>query len=425
MLSLLLACSAGPENVAVEVSEAVGTVVLVHWQTEEVTTGYVEYGLTADYGLQTPITASGTEHTAQLLGLRSNETYHLRVVADGAVSEGLTVTTDPLPSGLPSLALQGDPDAMPGFIPLPLIGSQGAVVIVDGEGEIVWYHLIEGNSKGPRRVQLHPDGTGLYVNDIGYEAEASISWSDWTGTDVSITSVYSHNHDFALESDGSLVLMVHDAQYFEEQPYRGDALMRLHPDGTEEMLWSAWDHFTPADVPSGEKTDSWTHANALDLDEERGVFHLGMRNPSTILTIDAQTGALMSGLGEHPFLSDFSFTEGTVPFNHQHQFEFVSDERLLVFDNRPDTEAPTRVVEYAIDEDTQTIDEVWSYGHQPALDVYALGDVHRMDDGNTFIVWSTAGELQVVSPEGEVLWQLNAELGAAFGYATPVESLYR
>jgi hypothetical protein len=47
-----------------------------------------------------------------------------------------------------------------------------------------------------------------------------------------------------------------------------------------------------------------------------------------------------------------------------------------------------------------------------------------MDDGATFINWSTAGRLELVSAEGELLWSLATELGYAFGYGTPVPTLY-
>jgi hypothetical protein len=55
---------------------------------------------------------------------------------------------------------------------------------------------------------------------------------------------------------------------------------------------------------------------------------------------------------------------------------------------------------------------------------FVLGEPTRFDDGSTFINWSTAGQLERVSEEGEQLWKLNSNAGFAFGFHTQVENLY-
>ena len=77
-----------------------------------------------------------------------------------------------------------------------------------------------------------------------------------------------------------------------------------------------------------------------------------------------------------------------------------------------------------MDESALTAEEVWSFRHTPDLGVYAKGDVERYADGNTRVVWSTAGEIQDVTPDGTVLWQLNTELGYATTFVTRVPNLY-
>lgn len=80
----------------------------------------------------------------------------------------------------------------------------------------------------------------------------------------------------------------------------------------------------------------------------------------------------------------------------QHRFEFC-DDRLLVFDNNPSN--VSRVMEHTLSDKGV----VWSHIPDPRLEVYALGDVQRMDDGAMLINWSTAGRLKLVSAEGERL----------------------
>ena len=60
----------------------------------------------------------------------------------------------------------------------------------------------------------------------------------------------------------------------------------------------------------------------------------------------------------------------------------------------------------------------------PPLFVFAKGDVHRFDNGNTLVTWSAQGELQMVTPEGMPVWQLNTGFGQAFTFVQPFQSFY-
>ncbi len=53
-----------------------------------------------------------------------------------------------------------------------------------------------------------------------------------------------------------------------------------------------------------------------------------------------------------------------------------------------------------------------------------LGNAQRLPDGNTLLVFSSAGEMNEVSPSGDVMWRLNLDLGAAFGFSERIDSLY-
>ena len=55
---------------------------------------------------------------------------------------------------------------------------------------------------------------------------------------------------------------------------------------------------------------------------------------------------------------------------------------------------------------------------------FAKGDVERLSNGNTLVTWSSAGEIQEVTPKNEVVWQVNTDLGSAITFIDRVESLY-
>ena len=67
---------------------------------------------------------------------------------------------------------------------------------------------------------------------------------------------------------------------------------------------------------------------------------------------------------------------------------------------------------------------MWDYIRDPSVFVVAKGDVHRFANGNTQVVWSAVGEIQMVTPNGTPIWALNAELGQAFTFVQPVSSFY-
>ena len=67
--------------------------------------------------------------------------------------------------------------------------------------------------------------------------------------------------------------------------------------------------------------------------------------------------------------------------------------------------------------------EVWNYTPSPSIYNFVLGDVARLDDGDTFVAFSVAGQLTRVTPDGTVKWAANTGVGFAFGFVTLAPSL--
>jgi hypothetical protein len=108
---------------------------------------------------------------------------------------------------------------------------------------------------------------------------------------------------------------------------------------------------------------------------------------------------------------------------HQHQFH-VEGNRVLVFDNEGSLETESRVLEYELDFEENVAREVWSYVSDPVVSSFVLGEPARLDDGDTFINWGAAGQLERVDTDGESIWKLNASIGFVMGFSTVVPSLY-
>ena len=202
----------------------------------------------------------------------------------------------------------------------------------------------------------------------------------------------------------------------------GDGIVEIGPDGTFTPVWSVWDHL---EYDPGMEVDpgaGWSHANALQYDKTEDVYYLSLRNFDSILKIDRATGEVLWTLGgQH---SDFTLANGDKRlFQHQHQFRIL-DGGVLVFDNGTSEQFDSRVVEYALDEDQGRAELAWEHHDEPPVHTLALGDVERLENGNTLISWGAVGQVDDVTPEGERVWRLHVEIGHGFGYTIWREVLY-
>ena len=66
----------------------------------------------------------------------------------------------------------------------------------------------------------------------------------------------------------------------------------------------------------------------------------------------------------------------------------------------------------------------WAYTSERDVYSFGLGSVHRKADGNTVVTFSTAGQMDEVDENGELVWRLEASLGTGLGYTTWLETLY-
>jgi len=110
-------------------------------------------------------------------------------------------------------------------------------------------------------------------------------------------------------------------------------------------------------------------------------------------------------------------------FQRQHQFEFI-DGGVLVFDNGLVSESHSQVIEIALDTGAWTADLASTYESDPSLYSMVLGDVARLPNGNDLVAWSTAGVVEEATPDGEVVWKLQTQLGGGIGYVTWRRTLY-
>ena len=415
-------------DVTAEISAYVNTVAIVRWTTTVATAGRVEFGLTTAYGHVSNTTPAATEHEVLLLGMTADTEVHFRVVIDAETGEqatkDYTITTLSLPSGMPVPVVSGAVTGQWAYQVTPIQGSAPIVTILDSAGKVIWYYkpTTEGNLM---KVVLTHDRKSVLLGHAGPQGDLESSKLEWISLDggtVTTVTVPGFDHDLIELPDGTVaMIVVEDRTLDDGSIWSADRIVERAPDGTETVVFNAWDQLDPTGLGL-EEFANWTHGNGIEYTVADDCYYLSMKEPGSLAKIPRETGVpewIVNGM-----FNQFTFLDGAESGAMQHQFEVLGDGHLLLFDNGQPERGYSRAVELQLDETTMEAIQLWEYVRVPPVYVYAKGDVHRFADNSTQITWSTAGEMQLVDEAGGLLWQLNLPLGAATTFVHPVQSLY-
>lgn len=438
----LLACTAGSGgeiqvgalSADVSLSDVIPTVPTVAWSRDQVERAWIEWGPDQDYGTRVAVDLStAPRFETPLLGMQPDSDLHLRVVAetpDGVLAtEDIALTTGSRSSGLPASTVDiADPEQVaPGYIVGTLVLSPASAVIIDKEGEIVWWYQPAG-AEMLGRAALSRDGRSMLMASINLQADepGELIIVSLDGASEERVSLPGMHHDFVELPDGTIAYIAFDIIEIDGRPHNGDRLMERAPDGTVTEIFSVWDHYElpPDEADDGVGGISWPHANAIDYLPADDDYLVSMLKMEGIARIDRASGQPEWVLGGAE--STFTTAEGDVDFfGGQHQFDLLEDS-ILVFVNGGtglSSTAPSRVVEVVLDPDRDLAETVWSYRPTPTLTSPILGDVSRLDSGNTLATFSYNGQIHELAPDDQVVWSLAMSIGGAVGFSTHVEAL--
>ena len=404
------------------------TVVRVRWHTDEPTVGRVQFGTDTTYALATALTEATTDHEVLLLGNTADTVVHFRVATTTDAGETFSVdaeiTTGPLPSGMPTLTTSGALTGEYNYNVVPTQGTLPMVIILNAAGEIVWYYVPTVIGGNMMRALITHDRKSVLLGHSGGQTDLAagvLEWISLDGSDVRSVAAPYFDHDLTEHPDGTVAMItVDERENPNGGPWAADGIVELAPDGTSTLVFSAWDALDPVALGL-ENRHNWTHANGLDYDPVEDVYYFSMKELGTLAKISRTTAEIEWMIDGA--LNQFDFGDDEV-IQLQHQFERLPNGNLLLFDNGTQERGYSRAVELELDEAALTANQVWEYIHVPPLFVFAKGDVHRFDNGNTLVTWSAQGELQMVTPEGMPVWQLNTGFGQAFTFVQPFQSFY-
>ena len=409
--------------------------------------------------------ADGLEYTTPPLPTEPTEFPPIQVTVKkaGRMEPGITVFS-------PRRAVVGDLKASASF---------GMLAAIDADGEVVWYYRTDSRITDLQRLS---NGNFMYITQDYRLVEIDLLGnvvSQWyaTGrplgpTDGTPVETLAFHHEVDELPSGNLVILgvenrqidnYYTSEIDEKAPRKtqnvmGDQIIEFQRDGTETWRWQAFDNLDPLFIGFGNfsgywvrrgfpDTVDWTHANGLLYDDADDSVLLNLRHLSAVVKIDRATSEIRWILAEptgwpKELQSKLLKLEGdnSLWFHYQHAPVPTPHGTLLLFDNgvykarpfdpkAPPSESFTRVVEYAIDEESMTARQVWA-SKQPGDDTvvtWAMGDVDWLPEtGNVLAHYgATISSDQVEETRWEsvlrtIYWSYIRE----YSHTTPAELVW-
>ncbi len=310
-------------------SEAIPTVfsAAVDGQAAGLDRAWVEFGLDGEEPRQVALDLeAGPPWEIELLGMKPGSDYQVRigVELDGEAYQGRshTASTGLVPSDFPDLSLErGEGESFDGFLVTSVLGITSAAVILDRDGDYVWWSQPEELAMVGRTV-LSRDGAGLFsmeLNPNGEQAGALASIS-LDGEQVQARALDWMHHDFHEHEDGTLAILAKDPEIVDGARVKGASVQEIAPDGSVTTVWSIWDDpdRIPYDQADDDMPGEWPHANALRYLPDEDAYLVGFLFLDAIARIDRASGAIDWIMGG-PY-SDFTHADGgTDLFERTHQ----------------------------------------------------------------------------------------------------------
>lgn len=371
-----------------------------------------------------PFETRTMNHDLPILGLHADSvfTFYVTVTEQNDLSSTsgpMYLQTDPLPEDFPPIEITiSEPDKMqPGFTIFNIYrwsprrdNGFGLLIGVDEAGRVVWYHR---DDLMIMNTSLTTQGTLVYNKLILGVAEIDLMGDFVNQWNVIQLGIYGIHHEVMELPCGNLMGFSSDLKKIGGYPTTGDrsktynvvgdVIVEFNRSGQKVKQWNLFDYLDPHRIKKGFHDSSfwkwpyfwikypkdWTHSNAIIYDSTDHSFIVSMRHQDWLAKIDMDEDSLVWKLGDG---DDFTLLGDGKWFYHQHAPNFMPNGNIIVYDNgnnRPSyADDPTpysRVVEYELDYQNMTAEQVWEYRGETTFFASFLGDVTLLDNGNILI----------------------------------------
>jgi len=390
------------------VSPVIPTVGIVEWSSDlaGIDSAAIEFGLDDTYGLKAPVDLGAPNHRTLLLGMKASREYHFRIVAGNGTSEcrseDFSLRTGPLANNLPDIEVTtNDAAALAGGYLVTGQYQGGPAYILDADGDFVWWYNLDEVT----RARLSYDGKSMWIGNGNVPQRQAIvhlvSMDGLDDQDLS-ASFQDYNHDLAVLPDGTVLFIAYADGC--------DDIRERSPSGSVRTI-----------INSGDVVGArMCHCNAI---------HYSTPDDTVVFSdLDSDTYSKVTRSGDVVWVlgGDSSrFTGNGATWDNQHGFQMLGLDRLLIFNNgAAGDRAGSLAIEILLNLNSMTATRGFQYAAQPAIANQVMGDVQRLDNGNTLVAYSTQGVVHEVDANGRLLQQLEWGLGGAIGYVEKRKSLY-
>ncbi len=297
------------------------------------------------------------------------------------------------------------------------IHDYGYVIAVDATGDVVWYYRSALRISDLRLLsnnRLLCNGAkffGLYEVDLLGRTRRKWWASQLVATpheEFISVPVDSFHHEILELPNGNFLALSTELRNVsgfpksetepldqtEEAAVVGDVIVEFQPDGTvvdrihlHELLdsrrigYGSLSNFwaTHYKAVGGKPSRDWSHANSLIYDADTNEIIVSLRHQDCIVKIDRQSRELVWIFGDpmqwrSPWKDELLNAKGELQWPyHQHGVHLTPQGTLLMYDNGnyrtlppgvklPASENASRVVEFRIDEEMRTVEQLWEYG---------------------------------------------------------------
>lgn len=368
-----------------EISAKISTVGVVTFTVDvPVTSAKIEFkNMAGGETITAPVDLEAEGYRTLILGMKPNATYTYKVVVNDTCSsaEG-SLTTGAIPVSadqkIPRISKTGS-GGQPGFYVVSVYSANTHSVILDQDGEIVWYGGgATGGNDGTSRSRMDWEGKHMWsvaANPFagGGGAIMKVSMDGETQTS-NLPGTENRHHDLVAVPGGIMTILAHQAQG------GCSRIIEYGPDGTAKEIVS--------DINEIYQSVMDCHPNSISYNVDDDTYVVGDRNASMFVKFDREGNVIWQLGGSNPVGPSFQGA-GTWNISHGHHlFEQDGSLRMLVFNNA--SGGTSNVLEYSLNEDAMTAEQIWKAG---VAATPVMGDVQRLPNGNTLVALTTAGSI--------------------------------
>ncbi len=426
-------------EVSAALHETIESIVIVDWTQDVPGETWIEFSTDGETWLASPRghRVTGPLHDELLLGVPYDSEVQYRIVVDPVsgivdpedaplVGETHSITTGPQPQGVPTLELLSadpeawDPDTNYVLASIDEIGELGVEVathsfVFDRQGRVVWAWETPFQ-RATIHARVARTGTELLLDYGSFYAifdggaESQVARLKIDGTEVALYDTPGLHHPFTDTPDGGLLWGAHNGGW--------NTLRHMEPDGNTTDIWSCAAFYEEI-KEDGEYTCS---SNTVTWDDASGHVLFSLYSSDSVVEIDPASGESLRWFGHIP--EAWSFAPEDSAFWWQHGVHYTEQGTMLVSAKETRNGTETVVREYELDEDSQALVQIWSFGDGEGVYGPEMGEAHRLGNGNTLHNYGSGARVREVTPAGELVWDLTFSSGTYLGRTTPIADLY-